>query len=200
MLTGDWLAALLIGATLLKDGLSCRIQPFLLLGKLSGALVVIAVLRTAAFLLGATQNGARLGVPLAGVANAALTDLWQTALVWLTPKGFAVVRPLVIFSRRGAWRSICAGDLYTAAIPGVSSDRFWMLFRLPEVIFAHGGMFGKEVIAGHGSQANIAELHCILHCDRITATIFQTGMVCQGLNVACYCDLDAHRSLWHFEH
>ena len=25
--TGDWLAALLIGATLLKDGLSCRIQP-----------------------------------------------------------------------------------------------------------------------------------------------------------------------------
>lgn len=50
------------------------------------------------------------------------------------------------------------------------------------------------------SQANIAELHCILHRDRITATIFQTGMVCQGLNVACHCDLDAHRSLRHFEH
>ena len=35
--------------------------------------------------------------------------------------------------------------------PGVSSDRFWMLFRLPKVIFAHGGMLGKEVIAGHWS-------------------------------------------------
>lgn len=159
------------------------------------------------------------------------------------------------------------GCLHFSSSPGVSRDRFWMLFRLPEIIFAHGRMLGKEVITGHGSwpnwchgwamakpmwvsnfnqsqwqsdksvqswalwkewkpsarnfqhptglfflvtlfiiferqesQANVAELHCILHRDRITATIFQTGMVCQGLNVAGYCDLDAHRSLWHFEH
>lgn len=126
------------------------------------------------------------------------------------------VAPLVIFSRRGAWCSICAGDLNTAAIPdqsamlqwttrmnclhklqvvsrprcifyfhlltslqhlkdlnniystlgclhfssspGVSRDRFWMLFRLPEVIFAHGGMLGKEVITGHGSWPKIGAM------------------------------------------
>lgn len=173
--TGDWLAALLIGATLLKDGLSCRIQPvkrpmvsrsgekkngvscqvscevnsihfffhlqmsqrqyvwmklyqlgprglpwisppFLLLGKLSGALVVIAVLRTAALLFGATQNGAWLGVPLAGVANA-LTDLWQTALVWpksknctsdgLVPGGFLHHVEAVPISFNVLWQQIC---------------------------------------------------------------------------------------------
>ena len=87
--------------------------PFLFLGKLSGALVVIAVLRTAAFLFGATQNGAWLGVPLAGVANA-LTDLWQTALVWpkytsdrLVPEGLTQHVEAVRISSNILWQQIC---------------------------------------------------------------------------------------------
>lgn len=91
--------------------------PFLLLGKLSGALVVIAVLRTAALLFGATHHGAWLGVPLAGVANA-LTDLWQTALVWpkssrkytsdgLVPGGFLHHAEAVPISFNVLWQQIC---------------------------------------------------------------------------------------------
>lgn len=55
--------------------------PLLFLGKLAATGVVIAILGAAALLLGAAQDVAGFGVPLAAVADAALTQLGQTALV-----------------------------------------------------------------------------------------------------------------------
>lgn len=126
-------------------------------------------------------------------------DAWQRSdhRSWVLTKnwchGWAMVKPEPMWVsnfNQSQWQSDNSGFKKTSA---------WN-FQHPTDLFSSPRLVTFFIIfERQESQANIAELHCILHCDRITATIFQTGMVCQGLNVACYCDLDAHRSLWHFE-